>query len=41
VKNADELVLPAKEDTVLQCMIDRLIEIGRLCRMEINVENLG
>jgi hypothetical protein len=31
-------VLLAKEGTVLQSMIDRLIEVGRCCGMEINVE---
>jgi hypothetical protein len=29
VKYADDVVLLAKEETVLQGMIDRLIEIGR------------
>ena len=29
VKYADGLVLPAKEETVLQGMIDKLLEIGR------------
>jgi hypothetical protein len=29
VKYADDLVLPAKEEGVLQGMIDRLIETGR------------
>jgi hypothetical protein len=29
VKYADDLVLMAKEGTVLQGMIDRIIEIGR------------
>ena len=29
VKYADDLVLIAKEETVLQSMIDKLIEIGR------------
>jgi hypothetical protein len=29
VKYADDLVLMAKEETVLQGMIDRLIEIGK------------
>ena len=29
----------AKEETVLQSMIDRLIETGRCCGMEMNVEN--
>ena len=28
----------AKEETVLQGMIDKLIETGRYCGMEINVE---
>jgi len=31
VKYADDLVLQAKEETVLQGMIARLIEIGRCC----------
>jgi hypothetical protein len=35
MKYTDDLVLCAKEETVLQGMIDRLIEIGRCCRMEI------
>ena len=30
VKYADDLILMAKEETVLQSMIDKLIEIGRL-----------
>ena len=38
VKCADDLVLMAKEETVLQGMIDKLIETGRYCGMEINVE---
>jgi hypothetical protein len=38
VKYADDLVLLAKEETVLQGMIDRLIEIGRRYGMEMNVE---
>jgi hypothetical protein len=38
VKYADELVLLAKEEKVLQDMIDKLIEIGRCYGMEINVE---
>ena len=37
VKYADELVLLAKEETVLQGMINRLIEIGRRYGMETNV----
>jgi hypothetical protein len=31
-------VLLAEEETVLQGMIDRLAEIGRCCRMEMNVD---
>ena len=38
VKYADDLVLLAKEEKVLQDMIDKLIEIGRRYGMEINVE---
>ena len=38
VKYADDLVLLAKEEKVLQDMIDKLIEIGRFYGMEINVE---
>jgi hypothetical protein len=38
VKYADDLVLMAKEETVLQGMTDRLIEIGRCYGMEMNVE---
>jgi hypothetical protein len=38
VKYADDLVLLAKEGTVLQGMIDRLTETGRRYGMEINVE---
>ena len=37
VKYADDLVLMAKEETVLQGMIDKLIEIGRCYGMEMNV----
>ena len=40
VKYADELVLLAKEETVLQKMIDKLIEIGGCYGMEINVEKI-
>ena len=35
---ADDLVLIAKEETVLQGMIDKLIETGRYYGMEMNVE---
>jgi hypothetical protein len=38
VKYADNLVLLAKEEKVLQDMIDELIEIGRCYGMERNVE---
>ena len=38
MKYANELVLMAKEEKVLQGMIDKLIEIGRCYGMEINVE---
>jgi len=38
VKYADDLVLLAKEEEVLQDMIDKLIEIGRCYVMEMNVE---
>jgi len=38
VKYADDLVVLAKEENVLQDMIDKLIEIGRCYGMEINVE---
>jgi len=38
VKYADDLVLLAKEGTVLQDMIDKLTEIGRCYGMEMNME---
>jgi hypothetical protein len=38
VKYADDLVLLAKEEMVLQDMIDKLTEIGRCYGMEMNVE---
>ena len=38
VEYADDLVLMAKEETVLQGMIDKLIETGRYYGMDINVE---
>ena len=38
VKCADDLMLTAKEETVLQGMIDKLIETGRYYGMEMNVE---
>jgi ABC-type cobalamin/Fe3+-siderophores transport system ATPase subunit len=37
LKYADELVLMAKEETVLHGMIDKLIEIGRCYGIEMNV----
>jgi hypothetical protein len=38
VRYADDLVLLAKEKTLLQSKIDKLIEVGRGYGMEINVE---
>ena len=38
VKYADNLVLLAKEEKVLQDMVDKLIEIGECYGMEMNVE---
>jgi hypothetical protein len=38
VRYADDFVLLAKEETILQSMIDKLIEVGREYGMEINVE---
>ena len=38
VKYVDDLALMSKEETVLQSMIDKLIEIGRCYGMEMNVE---
>jgi hypothetical protein len=40
VKCADELVLLAKEETVLQGMIDKPAEVGRCYGMEMNGEKL-
>jgi hypothetical protein len=40
VKYADELVLLAGKETVLQSVTDGLIEIARCCGMEMNVEKL-
>ena len=37
VKYADGLVVPTEIDTVLQRMLDRLIEIGKCCGMEMTV----
>jgi hypothetical protein len=38
VKYANDIVLLAKDEIVLQGMFDRLSEIGRRCGMEMNVE---
>jgi hypothetical protein len=38
MKYADDFVLLAKEEMMLQDMIDKLIEIGRCYGMEMNVE---
>jgi len=38
VKYADDLVLLANEEVVLPGVIDRLIEIAKCYRMEINTE---
>jgi len=38
VKYADDIVIMAKEETVLQGMIDKLIKIGRCYGVEMNVE---
>ena len=38
VKYADDIVLLAKEEAVHQGMTDRLIEIGKIYGMEMNVE---
>jgi hypothetical protein len=38
VKYGDDLVLLAKEETLLQDMMDKLIETGRCYGMEMNVE---
>jgi hypothetical protein len=40
VKYADDLVLLAKEETVLQVIVDRLIEIGIYYGMVMNVEKI-
>jgi hypothetical protein len=38
VKYANDLVLLAEEETVLQGTIDKLTEIGRWCGIEMNVD---
>jgi hypothetical protein len=38
VRYADDLVLLAKEETIIQSMIDKLIEVGRGYGMEFNIE---
>ena len=40
MKYADDLVLLAKEGTMLQGMIDSQVESGRCYGMEMNVEEL-
>jgi hypothetical protein len=40
VRYADELVLLAKEETILQSMIDKLIVVERGYGMKINIERL-
>jgi len=40
VKYVDDILLLAKEEAVLQCMIERLIEIGRCYGTEMNLESL-
>jgi hypothetical protein len=38
VKCADDFVLLAREETGLEGMIDRIVETGIFCGMEINTE---
>jgi hypothetical protein len=38
VKYADNLIIIAKEETVLQGMIDKFIKIGRCLGMEMNMD---
>jgi hypothetical protein len=40
MKYADELVLLAKEEAVLQAITERLTEIGRFYGMEMNVKKV-
>jgi hypothetical protein len=40
MRYADDLVLSAKEEAILQSMIDKLIQVGRGYGKEINVEEL-
>jgi predicted nucleotidyltransferase len=40
VRYADDLMLLAKEGTILQSMIDKLLEVGRGYGMENNVKKL-
>ena len=39
VRFTDEFVILGEEEAVLQGMFDRVIEVGRCCGMEVNVEN--
>jgi hypothetical protein len=40
VKCADDLVIVAKGETVPQGVIDRLIEAGKFCGLEMNMETI-
>jgi hypothetical protein len=40
VQYSDEHVLQAKEETVLQGVIDRIIETERFCGIEMNMEEI-
>ena len=39
MRYTDEFVILSEEEAVLQGMVDRVIEVGRCCGMEVNVEN--
>ena len=39
VRYTDEFVIVGEEEAVLQGMVDRVIEVGKCCGMEVNVEN--
>jgi len=40
VKFVDDIVLLAKEETLARDPLDRLIDIGLYCKMEMNVEEI-
>jgi hypothetical protein len=40
VRYADDLVLLAKEETIIQSIIDKVIEVGRGYSMEINAQKI-